>query len=44
LERKCDFCGKIYKADNRNLKRGWGLTCSKSCDAHSMNGVNLFMI
>ena len=32
-KRNCDNCGKEYKADNRNLKRGWGLTCSKSCAA-----------
>lgn len=32
-ERNCDKCGKSYKADNRNLKRGWGLCCSKSCAA-----------
>lgn len=31
--RNCDNCGKKYKADNRNLKRGWGLCCSKSCAA-----------
>ncbi len=31
--RNCDYCGKEYHADNRNLKRGWGLTCSKSCAA-----------
>lgn len=31
--RKCDVCNKQYKADNRNLKRGWGLCCSKSCAA-----------
>jgi len=31
--RNCDHCGKPYKADNRNLKRGWGLCCSKSCAA-----------
>lgn len=31
--RNCDNCGKQYMADNRNLKRGWGLTCSKSCAA-----------
>ena len=33
MERKCDVCGKIYNADERNLKRGWGLCCSKSCAA-----------
>ena len=29
--RLCDNCQKPYYADNRNLKRGWGLCCSKSC-------------
>lgn len=33
VERKCDECGKKYKADTRNLNRGWGLCCSKSCAA-----------
>lgn len=33
MERKCDNCGKMYVADMRNIKRGWGLTCSKSCAA-----------
>lgn len=32
-KRNCDNCGEEYLADNRNLKRGWGLTCSKSCAA-----------
>lgn len=32
-ERNCDNCGKSYMADNRNLRRGWGLCCSKSCAA-----------
>lgn len=32
-KRICDNCGKEYLADNRNLNRGWGLTCSKSCAA-----------
>ena len=31
MERKCDNCGIEYEADERNLKRGWGLCCSKSC-------------
>lgn len=31
--RNCDNCGKEYDADKRNLKRGWGLCCSKSCAA-----------
>ena len=33
IKRKCDFCGKEYMADTRNLNRGWGLCCSKSCAA-----------
>lgn len=33
MERNCDQCGNRYKADPRNLKRGWGLCCSKSCAA-----------
>lgn len=33
MNRKCDICGKEYAIDNRNFKRGWGLTCSKSCAA-----------
>lgn len=32
-KRNCDNCNKEYFADNRNLKRGWGLCCSKSCAA-----------
>lgn len=33
IKRKCDNCGREYNADTRNLKRGWGLCCSKSCAA-----------
>lgn len=33
MKRKCDNCGNEYYADSRNIKRGWGLTCSKSCAA-----------
>lgn len=29
---KC-FCGIVYPARKADLKRGWGLTCSKSCAA-----------
>ncbi len=32
-KRKCDVCGKVYLADTRDLKRGWGFCCSKSCAA-----------
>ena len=33
VKRKCDHCGDYYDADTRNLKRGWGLCCNKSCAA-----------
>lgn len=33
MKRNCDNCNKEYTPDQRNLKRGWGLTCSKSCAA-----------
>lgn len=33
MKRNCDTCKKEYEADERNVKRGWGLCCSKSCAA-----------
>ena len=33
IERYCNSCGKKYQADTRNLTRGWGLCCCKSCAA-----------
>ena len=33
IKRKCDNCGKEYLVDTRNLNRGWGLCCNKSCAA-----------
>lgn len=33
IRRKCDNCGTEYDADTRNLNRGWGRCCSKSCAA-----------
>jgi len=33
MQRKCDVCDSEYNADERNIKRGWGLCCSKSCAA-----------
>lgn len=33
IKRKCDVCNKEYEADTRNINRGWGLCCSKSCAA-----------
>ena len=33
MKRNCDNCAIEYIADMRNVKRGWGLCCSKSCAA-----------
>lgn len=33
MKRNCDNCDKEYEADMRNVNRGWGLCCSKSCAA-----------
>jgi len=33
VQRKCNNCKSDYLADERNVKRGWGLCCSKSCAA-----------
>lgn len=32
-KRYCLVCFEDFKSDLRNLKRGWGLCCSKSCAA-----------
>lgn len=31
--RKCNNCGKEYAVKESDLKRGWGLCCSKHCAA-----------
>lgn len=33
MKRNCNNCQKEYEADMRNVNRGWGLCCSKSCAA-----------
>lgn len=33
ITRICDNCGKPFQADTRNVARGWGKCCSKSCAA-----------
>lgn len=38
--RICDNCKKEYEADMRNIKRGWGLCCSKSCAASKREKSN----
>jgi len=34
MTRNCNNCNTQYEADERNVKRGWGLCCSKSCAAY----------
>jgi len=33
----CLNCGKVFTPDKRNLKRGWGLFCSKGCTCQFNN-------
>lgn len=33
VERKCKCCGSKFFARSADVKRGWGLYCSKSCKA-----------
>lgn len=33
MKRFCEVCNKEFEADIRNVNRGWGLCCSKSCAA-----------
>jgi len=40
MKRNCDTCNKEYIADMRNIKRGWGLCCSKSCAASKREKSN----
>ena len=37
----CHNCGKEFKPDKRNVARGWGLYCSKSCAATFKNKLKL---
>ena len=30
----CENCGRPFQADTRNIARGWGKCCSKSCAAY----------
>lgn len=43
IKRNCDNsdCGKEYMADERNLNRGWGKCCSKSCAAKNREKAKL---
>lgn len=33
ITKNCEVCGRPFQADTRNLARGWGKCCSKSCAA-----------
>lgn len=33
VTRICENCGRPFQADSRNVARGWGKCCSKSCAA-----------
>ena len=34
IARKCKSCGAEFEARVADVKRGWGLYCSKSCKAN----------
>jgi hypothetical protein len=31
ITKSCQNCGKEFTPDKRNVDRGWGLCCGKSC-------------
>lgn len=37
--KECFFCGNDFIPDKRNLNRGWGLFCSKSCSQKNLNSL-----
>lgn len=38
-KKKCFHCNKDFLPDKRNLNRGWGLFCSKSCSTRHLNDL-----
>jgi hypothetical protein len=36
-QKDCLFCGNLFTPDKRNVNRGWGLYCSKSCAVQKRN-------
>lgn len=38
--KNCHQCRKEFTPDKRNLNRGWGLCCSKSCATTLRNKLN----
>jgi hypothetical protein len=37
--KNCFFCDKEFSPDKRNINRGWGLFCSKSCSTKNLNSL-----
>ena len=37
----CIRCGKVFEPDKRNLKRGWGLYCSKKCSINHIHELRV---
>ena len=37
----CLCCNKTYQPDQRNVNRGWGLFCSKSCSVTYRNKLSM---
>lgn len=37
VTKNCHNCNKEFTPDKRNVNRGWGLCCSKSCAATYKN-------
>ncbi|BAO20641.1 hypothetical protein [Pseudomonas phage PPpW-3] len=35
VERTCASCGQAFNARATDVKRGWGVYCSKSCKANA---------
>lgn len=40
VERKCKCCGQVFVARAVDIKRGWGLYCTKSCKARVQERKN----
>ncbi len=40
ITKSCHNCGEEFTPDKRNVNRGWGLCCGKSCAASYKNKLN----
>lgn len=40
VTRACDSCKQQYQARVADVKRGWGLTCSKACASKERERLN----